>query len=235
MFKLFWGQNTGKIEETTLELENVTTADDLITHASACSDKSKFNKYHRIFPVRYSLIFIANTLMVGMATASKQLRVVQVIINWNIPKADGVQNIPAANQTLSPTLMKRHVAITSWFQPSSDDSHLDASISKITHLEMLPSVHNASTKEWSPAVVLTVRSIVPEQNSPYEQEVQSIIDRWELLSDQQQSLHSAFENLGARRNSANSAGSTPPVCIINYYLPKFLTNTCLSIIAGLRN
>ncbi|XDG09251.1 hypothetical protein ABKA04_008866 [Annulohypoxylon sp. FPYF3050] len=188
MFKLFWGQNTGKIEETTLELENVTTADDLITHAAACSDRT-------------------NTLMVGMATASKQLRVVQVIINWNIPKADGVQNIPAANQTLSPTLMKRHVAITSWFQPSSNDSHLDASISKITHLEMLPSVHNASTKEWSPAMVLTVRSIVPEQNSPYEQEVQSIIDRWELLSDQQQSIHSAFENLGSRRHSA---GSTPP-------------------------
>ncbi|KAI0889256.1 RNA polymerase II mediator complex subunit Sin4 [Annulohypoxylon maeteangense] len=188
IFKMFWGQNNGKVEETTLELENVTTADDLITHAAVCSDKT-------------------NTLMIGMATASKQLRVVQVVVNWNVPKPDGTQNVPAGSQMLNPTLLKRHVAITSWFQPSYSNSHLDASISKITHVEMLPSIHNTSTKEWSPAVILTVRSIIPEQNSPYEQEIQSIIDRWELLPDQQQSLHSAFEQLGARRNSV---GSTPP-------------------------
>ncbi|KAI1206459.1 RNA polymerase II mediator complex subunit Sin4 [Annulohypoxylon truncatum] len=188
IFKMFWPQNNNKFEETTLELENVTTADDLITHAAVCSDKT-------------------NTLMIGMATASKQLRIVQVIINWNVPKNDGTQNIPPGSQMLNPTLLKRHFAITSWFQPGSNDSHLDSSISKITHVEMLPPIHNGSTKDWSPAIVLTVRSIIPEQNSPYEQEVQSIIDRWELLTDQQQSLHSAFEQLGARRNSV---GSTPP-------------------------
>ncbi|KAI2466218.1 RNA polymerase II mediator complex subunit Sin4 [Annulohypoxylon bovei var. microspora] len=188
ILKMFWGQNNGKVEETTLELENVTTADDLITHAAICSDRTK-------------------TLMIGMATASKQLRVVQVGINWGLPKTDATQNGPTGGQALNPTLSKRHVAITSWFQPGSNDSHLDTSMSKLTHVEMLPAIHNGSTKEWSPVVVLTVRSIIPELNSPYEQEVQSIIDRWELLSDQQQSLHSAFEQLGARRNSV---GTTPP-------------------------
>ncbi|KAI1141912.1 RNA polymerase II mediator complex subunit Sin4 [Hypoxylon sp. FL0543] len=188
MLKMFWNQNTGKIEETTLELENVTTAEDQVTHAAICSDRTK-------------------TLMIGMATACKQLRIVQVGINWGIPKTDGAQNVPPGSQPLSPTLSKRHLAVTSWFEPSSSDSHLDPSMSKITHIEMLPSILNPVTKEWSPVVVLTVRSIVPEPNSPYAQEVQSIIDRWELLSDQQQTVNSAFEQLGTRRNSV---GSTPP-------------------------
>ncbi|KAI1102358.1 RNA polymerase II mediator complex subunit Sin4 [Jackrogersella minutella] len=186
VLKMFWGQNNGKVEETILELENVTTAGDLITHAAVCSDKPK-------------------SLMIGMATAAKQLRVVHVGINWGIPKADGAQNGPAGNPPLNPTFTKRHVAVTTWFQPSSSDSHLDASMSKLTHIEMLPSILIGSTKEWTPVVVLTVRSIVPEPNSPYAQEVQSIIDRWELLSDQQQSLHPGFEQLGARRNNAGTA------------------------------
>ncbi|KAI0388029.1 RNA polymerase II mediator complex subunit Sin4 [Hypomontagnella monticulosa] len=186
--RMFWGQNTGKIEESTLELEGVTFAGDLITHAAVCSDKTK-------------------TLLIGMVTASKQLRIVQVLINWGIPKAEGTQNVPPTNQALSPTLSKRHVAVTSWFQQGSSDLQADASMSKITHIEMLPTIPLKQSKEWSPVVILTVRSLVPEPNSPYAQEPQSIIDRWELLSDQQQSHHPAFEQLGARRNSG---GSTAP-------------------------
>lgn len=41
LLKMFWSQNNGKVEETTLELESTTSADDLITHAAACSDKSE--------------------------------------------------------------------------------------------------------------------------------------------------------------------------------------------------
>ena len=39
--KLFFPQNNNKIQETPLELESVTTSDDLITHASMCSEKSE--------------------------------------------------------------------------------------------------------------------------------------------------------------------------------------------------
>ncbi|KAL7627995.1 Mediator of RNA polymerase II transcription subunit 16 [Parahypoxylon ruwenzoriense] len=188
ILKMFWGQNTNRIEETTLELENLAWTDDLVTHAAVCSDRTK-------------------TLMIGMVTNTKQLRIVQVAINWGTPKSDGAQNLPPGGPALSPTLSKRHVAVTSLFQPGSSDSHLDASMTQITHIEMLPTILSPPTKEWSPTMVLTVRSHVPEPNSPYSQEVQSIIDRWELLTDQQQTLHPAFEQLGARRNSA---GSAPP-------------------------
>ncbi len=37
--RLFWSQNNNKVEESTLEIENVGGSDDLITHASVCADK----------------------------------------------------------------------------------------------------------------------------------------------------------------------------------------------------
>ncbi|KAJ8127316.1 hypothetical protein O1611_g6320 [Lasiodiplodia mahajangana] len=188
LLKMFWSQHNNKAEETTLELESATSADDLITHAAACSDKTK-------------------SIFIAMATTSKQLRVVQVAITFNTPKTDNPQNVPPGGYILSPSLGKRHVAVTSWFQTGMCESALDASMSKISHIEMLPAHFDFQTKQWSPIVVITVRSFIPEPNSPYSQEVQSIIDRWELLTDQKQAVHTAFERLGARKNTV---GSTPP-------------------------
>ncbi|KAI8629437.1 RNA polymerase II mediator complex subunit Sin4 [Xylariaceae sp. FL1651] len=188
LLKMFWSQNNNKAEETTLELESATSADDLITHAAACSDKTK-------------------SIYIAMATTSKQLRVVQVAITFSTPKPDNTQNVPSGGHTLSPSLGKRHVAVTSWFQTGISESPFDASMSRISHIEMLPAHFDFQTKQWSPIVVITVRSFIPESNSPYNQEVQSIIDRWEVLTDQKQTVHPAFERLGARRNSV---GSVPP-------------------------
>lgn len=143
-----------------------------------------------------------------MATTSKQLRVVQVAIAFNTPKTDNPQNAPPGGYLMSPSLGKRHVAVTSWFQAGMCESVADASMSRISHIEMLPAQFDFQTKQWSPIVIITVRSFIPEPNAPYNQEVQSIIDRWELLTDQKQTVHTAFERLGARRNSV---GSTPPV------------------------
>ncbi len=38
--KLFFSQSNNKVQEVALELESITTSDDLITHASLCSEKS---------------------------------------------------------------------------------------------------------------------------------------------------------------------------------------------------
>ncbi|KAI1077092.1 RNA polymerase II mediator complex subunit Sin4 [Whalleya microplaca] len=187
LLKMFFGQNNSQVHDTSLELDSVTSADDLITHAAVCSDRTK-------------------TIFIAMATMSKQLRIVQVGINWNAPKPDNAPSVPPGGHQVSPTLSKRPVASTSWFQSGASESHLDAAMTKISHIEMLPAMHNPA-KEWSPMVVLTVRSFIPEPNSHYNQEVQSIIDRWELLADQPQTLHPAFEQLGTRRNST---GSAPP-------------------------
>lgn len=38
--KLFYSQNTGRIEDTTTDIERIGSTDDMITHASICTDKS---------------------------------------------------------------------------------------------------------------------------------------------------------------------------------------------------
>lgn len=42
--KLFFSQNNNRVEETSLDIERISSSDDLITHASICSDKSRFEQ-----------------------------------------------------------------------------------------------------------------------------------------------------------------------------------------------
>ncbi|RYO79913.1 hypothetical protein DL766_003840 [Monosporascus sp. MC13-8B] len=204
VLKMFWVSDKSKIEETTLELESVTSADDLVTHAAICGD------------------FKNKCLFVAVATTSKQLRVVQVVISWNIPKQENSQAMPPGGFNFGPpTLMQRHVALTSWFQAAASNSHLDTSMTKISHIEWLPGVPVMATKSFSNPVVLTVRSFVSPLNSPYSQEVQSIIDRWELLMEQKETLHPAFEQLGSRRNST---GTVQPASIRLKKLDSIVVN-----------
>ena len=101
------------------------------------------------------------------------------------------------------------MAVTSWVQHGSGESALDASTAQLSHIEILPAAHTAQSQPMAPPVVLTVRSYVPQDASPYHQESQSIIDRWEVVTDQPQALHPAFEQLGSK----NGAASAPPVRI----------------------
>ncbi len=80
----------------------------------------------------------------------------------------------------------------------------------LSHIEMLPSAQilpsapQGHPQPLAPAVVLTVRSYTPQDASSYHQESRSIIDRWEVLTDQPMTLHPAFQQLGVKSNA------TPP-------------------------
>ncbi|KAI0484923.1 RNA polymerase II mediator complex subunit Sin4 [Xylariaceae sp. FL0804] len=187
LLKLFWNQFDGKPEESTLELEGVTSADDLVTHAAMCADKSR-------------------NIFIAMATKSQQLRIVLVGINFGANKPENGQNMAAGNHQIIVALMQRHIAATSWLE-AANETPLESSMATVSHIEMIQPFFKYDTKEFTPLLVLVVRSFVPGPSSPYHQEAQSIIDRWELLVDEQQALHSAFEQLAAKRNSV---GSAPP-------------------------
>lgn len=187
LLKLFFPQANTRTEETALELESITSSDDLITHASLCSDR--------------------NALLIALATASKQLRVVRVAIHWGLPPADP-KSLPPGSFTLRPSLKEIHVAVTSWLQHGPGQSALDTSTAQLSHIEVLPSTVEPGTQTSTPPVILTVRSHVPLEGSTYHQEAQSIIDRWEVLGDQQQPLHPAFEQLGSKNGAAASAPAT---------------------------
>ncbi|KAK1837279.1 mediator of RNA polymerase II transcription subunit 16 [Podospora conica] len=174
--KLLYVQNNNRMEETSLELESVACSDDMITHASICSDK--------------------NLLIIVIATASKQLKVLKVATQWSPPQP-GDKQAPPGSVTLSPSLMEKHLAISTWYQPFPSATPLDPLMTQLSHIEMLPSFHRGSSTPDAPPLVLTVRSFLPAYGSLYNQGYQSIIDRWELVAEPQ-ALHPAFAQLSQK-------------------------------------
>lgn len=148
---------------------------------------------------------VLGKLLIVFATVSKQVKFVMAEINWGAPQPPQDKQIPPGSLLLRPSLKVEHVATTTWFQQGSVDSHLDASMDQISQLEVLPPVIDVRTKTTTPAMVLAVRLHVPTVQSHYNMEHQSIIDRWEVVPDQAQQLHPAFEQRGTR-----AGGASPP-------------------------
>ncbi|KAL1843023.1 hypothetical protein VTJ49DRAFT_3337 [Mycothermus thermophilus] len=180
--RLFFTQINGRLEETSIELESVNSCDELITHAALCSDK--------------------NSVLIALATASKQLRIVRANINWGLPPSD--KQVPPGGVPLRPSLRESHVDTASWAQHGSQEPAAEAlSAAQLTHIEILSSAPAGHGQPLSPPVILMVRSCVPPDGSLYGQDCQTIIDRWEIINDQPQSLSPAFQQLGTKP-------STPP-------------------------
>ncbi|KAI5466333.1 mediator complex, subunit Med16 [Mariannaea sp. PMI_226] len=178
--RMIWSQNTNRVEETTIELESVNSSEDQVTHAAFASEK-KF-------------------LLLALATSSKQLRLAKVEVQWGLPAQPDKVN-PQQSRVLNPSLHEKHLATTNWLQGGPSDQNQDAYMSELTHLEVLPSIMDNTGKNTAAPVVVSIRSRAATEGSY--QMAQSIIDRWEAV-EQKQNLHSAFEQLGNRRNSISS-------------------------------
>jgi mediator of RNA polymerase II transcription subunit 16 len=104
----------------------------------------------------------------------------------------------------------KHVAMTSWAEYGPTESRFDTSMAQLSHVEVLPQALEGGAltpnTSWSPAVILTVRSYIPSENTPYNQEQQSIVDRWEL-QDRPEKLHPMFEQLSTESQSNLPAGT----------------------------
>lgn len=151
-------------------------------------------------------------LYIALATASKQLRLVRVSINWGLPPAD--QKLPPGGHPLSPTMHAKYLVTSSWMPTGPSITPTDSSMTQLSHVEILPSQVETmgQGQRWAPIKVLVVRSYVPTPNSPY-QEPQSIIDTWELTEQSKPTLHPAFEQMGTRRDaSPGPPDSVSEVC-----------------------
>lgn len=152
-------------------------------------------------------------LLIALATASKQLRIVRAHLLWGLPQQADKQ-APPGGMPLNPTIKDQHVTATTWLQQDPDELSLDASMAQLSHIEMLPTLREVRRpdlfisqgqvppKDIYPALLITVRSYIPPGPS-YNQECQSIIDRWEL-SEQPQTVHEAFEQLGPKHNAESN-------------------------------
>lgn len=140
-------------------------------------------------------------LLVAIATSTKHLRLHKVDIQWgNLPAQNEKGAVPASSR-LNPSLSSKQLATTSWFQNSSSPASIDPSETDLCQLTVLPSLLDPSGSNTAPAVVLALTCSLPPQGSF--QDGQSIIERWEAI-EQRQSIASAFEQLGNRRNSVST-------------------------------
>ncbi|KAK1776186.1 mediator complex subunit 16-domain-containing protein [Copromyces sp. CBS 386.78] len=205
LLRLVFLNNNGRLEETAIELESITSSDDLITHAALCNDR--------------------NTLLIALATASKQLRIVRAMISWGNDKPSEKQ-AHSQNATLTPSMLEHHVAVAPWLQHDSNDPVLDESMSQLSLIEFLPSIPKDKNLQahYNP-VVLTVRSHLPvEGASLYEQEPTSVIDRWEVVSEQPQTLHPAFAQLNTGNSTTNPNPMTRLRKLDSVVIPKIVVS-----------
>lgn len=187
MLKMFWSQNNNRMEETTMELESVNSLDELVTHAALASDRRH--------------------LLVAVATSSKQLRLLKIEIQWGGPGSQPDKNPLPQNARLSPSLVEKHLAATTWLQTGSRDASNDISMAELSHLHVLPSIMDNTGKSIVPPTIVAIRTRSPTPGSY--QVAQTVIDRWEAVSEPRQNLHPAFEQLGNRRNSDATEQTAP--------------------------
>ncbi|QUC18758.1 uncharacterized protein UV8b_02999 [Ustilaginoidea virens] len=180
--KMYWSQNNNRMEETAMELESVNASDELVTHAAFSSDK----KY----------------LLAAIATSSSQLRLLRIEIQWAGPGSSSEKNALPQNARLSPAIVETHVASANWLYGGPNDINVDASISKLSFIKVLPAIADNAGPSTATPLILTLRS---RSESETYQEAQTILDRWEVV-ESKQSLDPAFEQLGNRR----SISSEPP-------------------------
>ncbi|KAJ2894902.1 mediator of rna polymerase ii transcription subunit 16 [Zalerion maritima] len=177
--KVLWSQLNNRYEEKTLELESISSGDDSITHASICSDRG--------------------TLLVALATASKQLRVVRVNVTWSTSAQQDKQHPPQIQLRLE----EKHIAVTSWLQTGSEGSPLGPSMAQISHIEIIPSAcENMQLNKWAHPLVFVSRTYAPPIGGSYTQDKLTMIDRWEVSIEQPHILHSAFSQVASKRGGA---------------------------------
>lgn len=152
------------------------------------------------------------SLLIALATSSKQLRVIRAGIDWGIPQ--GQEKINPMTVLLNASLRCKPLTVTSWLHDVPGDtlnaSHLESSMVQLSHLKFL-SPCGDSKNHMAPPMVVAVRSYLPGSTSHYNQEVHSTVDRWELRERPQQPVHPAFEHLSSRKSADGSQPIKPVV------------------------
>lgn len=147
------------------------------------------------------LTISGSSLLVAYATASKQLRTVRVLIRWGNKPTEKAQMPNPSQIFVSPTISVSHLAVANWMdvQPAEGSGFVSqSSISVLSHLVLLP-----PDGQTTAPTIMTVRSYLPTSPSEFNQNVDSVINRWELR-ESTQTIHPAFEQLGSRRGSTAS-------------------------------
>ncbi|RDA83029.1 hypothetical protein CP532_6884 [Ophiocordyceps camponoti-leonardi (nom. inval.)] len=178
MLKMYWWQNTNRIEETLMELESVNSSDELTANDS-----------------------IPEFLLVALATSSFTLKLLRLDLRWAGLGPASDKSAQLQNPRLSPKLDETHLAYASWLHSGPNEPNHDPSVAALSYLHVLPSMLDNTGKSTVPPVIVTIRSRAAEEGS-FETAL-SILDRWEAV-EERQTVPAAFEQLGNRRHGLSS-------------------------------
>ncbi|KAJ3472400.1 hypothetical protein NLG97_g11019 [Lecanicillium saksenae] len=200
LLKMYWSQNTGSMEETTMELESICSSDELVTHASLATDKKN--------------------LIIAITTATKTLKFIKLEIQWAGPGAVQEKTQLSQNARLNPSLVEDHLASIDWLQVVDEPS-----LPEFTALQTLPSIVDNSGKA-GPPLIIGVRARSSGVGG-FEMQ-QTIIDRWECI-EKKSSIQTAFEQIGSRRNSISTTQELPMSTRLKRLEPVAMNKTVIGM------
>lgn len=161
---------------------------------------------------------VDNALLLVVHTLSRHLRIYRIHIKWNLPS--NPNQVPLTQLSPVPALQVRRVQIEHHCAPARSANDVDGLISGadpgnssqafLSHLELLPSAPESRHREATYPTVMAVFSSVQHSNhsSQQHQEPFSIVSRWELHSENQ-TLHTSFDKLASKKNSAGPITESP--------------------------
>lgn len=138
--------------------------------------------------------FSGDYALIAAYTISKQIRVYQLWINWNLP---GPQNKQAPIYPANPVVTVRRVKIIPSVRPPNPP--LSSQESRLVHLEVFGPSPAGQTVRLNPMIACVFAGKTENQ------EHYSIISRWDLQTTPH-ALHPNFEQLHVRRGSIASPG-----------------------------
>ncbi|KAI9706527.1 MAG: mediator complex subunit [Candelina mexicana] len=218
VFRLLFQQPENRWGETRTDLETVHSSNDLITHASICSDKD-------------------HSLLLVVSTVARHLRVYRIYIKWNLPQNH--EKVPPNQLILAPTLLVRNIksedkcfprplydndnplAITSSVPPTNNP---------LSHLEFIPPAPETRNSEPTFPTILAIFSNLSNavESSHVYQDSSSIVVRWELHSASRD-LHSSFDHLISKKPADNTRSTTPPAIALRRLDDVVLNDMVVSV------
>lgn len=137
---------------------------------------------------------------------SSKCRLYRISISWNMPPTQ--QGTPQPSILPSPVLIVRPLkatglALEESVLPSQSSHDPPRPLPQLTHLEMIPTTPHTKHSEPTPPILLAIFCHVPTHAGDDQESFSSIV-KWELRSVPQK-LHSSFDQLASKKNSASSA------------------------------
>jgi mediator of RNA polymerase II transcription subunit 16, fungi type len=172
--------------EAVVELESIGSSKDLLTHASFASDSgmstgTPFGATHANQP-------IDDSVLLAVHTASREVRLYRIVVNWNIEKASNKTSTQLPSQASMTANRVQIVDLCYSTPPTSPDNIAfpnvgqdDINKAKLTHLELISPLPQKERGEFTYPTIMTISSYMPD-HSDIAQQPFSVISRWELRS-----------------------------------------------------